>query len=316
MNVLVLGAGAVGSVLAARLAGPGRDVLLVGRPTTVAAIEAAGLRVEGAAPGTFPLRAVHTVPSHPSFDAVVVATKTFDLETALSGLGRAQRPTPTLLVQNGLGIEPRAFDSLRRAGWAQPERWVVRCVQSIPATLLGPGVVRASGTGEVILPDPESASGNGPAVRTFIELFRSASVPLRTTADLPREVWRKALVNAAINPVTAIHGVPNGQLLSGPFRAEALALLEEARVVAESVGVRFAPSEAVAEFERVATASASNRSSMLQDVERGRPTEVDAILGEILRQGQRAGRSLPATEAALRAVRAKAPARPGPAQPL
>lgn len=316
MNVLVLGAGAIGSVLGARLAGPGREVLLVGRPEHVAAIEAGGLRVEGTGGGTFRLRAASTVPPEPTFHAFLVATKTFDLEPALEALGRAQAPAPTLLVQNGLGIEPKAREALRRAGWSEPGRWVVRCVQSIPATFLGPGRVRAAGHGELVLPEPEYAGEANGAARFLVDLLHDAGLEVRTTSHLAREIWKKVLVNAAINPVTALHGVPNGELLQGPLREEAVALLEEARSVAERSGAAFSPSEALGEFERVVRATATNRSSMLQDVERGRPTEVDAILGEVLRRGERLGLRLPATQAALRSVLGRASRAPGPAQPL
>lgn len=316
MNVLVVGAGAIGSVLGARLLGGDRDVLLVARPQHVAAIESRGLRLEGTASGVYRLHAVDEIPLSPPFDAVLVTTKTFDLESALEALGRAQAPTPTLLVQNGLGLEPKALSALRRAGWSDPGRWVVRCVLSVPATFVGPGEVRAAGHGEIVLPEPSYAGEAGAAARRFLELFAAAGLEVRTTSHLVREIWRKVLVNAAINPVTALHHVPNGALLEDPLRTEAVGLLEEARTVAERAGVPFSRAEAVREFERVARATSTNRSSMLQDVERGRPTEVDAILGELVRRGTSFGMRLPATEAAWKAVVALARPRPGPAQPL
>ncbi len=313
MRVLIVGAGAVGSVLGARLARAGHQVTLVARPAHARAIATHGLHIEGTGAGTFHLPAVTAVPEKERFDLAILATKTFDLGSAASELGRALPPLPTLLVQNGLGVEATTLEALRHAGWPRPEGLVVRAVQSIPATFLREGRVRSTGMGEVVLPEPGSAGTDAEAVRRFLELFERSGIVVRSTPDLPREVWKKLLVNAAINPVTAIHLVPNGELAGEPLRREALALLEEARRLAERVGVRFSSEEAVAELERVVRATAQNRSSMLQDVERGRPTEIDAISGEILRRGRELGLALPATEAAVRAL--SRPGRRGP-QPL
>ncbi|HLN51252.1 MAG: ketopantoate reductase family protein [Thermoplasmata archaeon] len=309
MNVVVVGAGAVGSLFGGRLAAAGSRVTLVARPGHVRAIREGGLRIEGTSPGTWPLEATSDLSAAGPADAVLVTVKTFDLEAAARELGRTLPPTPTLLPQNGLGIVPPVLDALRTSGWARPEDWVVRAVQSVPALWIGPGIVRASGTGEVILPDP---GGRGPLagpIERFQVLLRGAGFTVRTSADIDREVWRKALVNAAINPVTALHGVPNGRLIDGPLRSEAVALLTEARTVARAEGFVFGEAEAESDLDRVVLASAENRSSMLQDIDRGRPTEIDAISGELLRLGAVNGLDLPHTRAACVAVRARA-ARP------
>jgi 2-dehydropantoate 2-reductase len=118
------------------------------------------------------------------------------------------------------------------------------------------------------------------------------------------------VVNAAVNPVTALHGVANGRLLEPPYRDEALRLLDEAARTARAAGVAITDAEARIDLDRILGATSENRSSMLQDLDRGRPTEVDAILGEILRVGERHGLDLPATRAALAAIRERVGAAP------
>jgi 2-dehydropantoate 2-reductase len=312
VHVLVVGAGAIGGVLGARLSDAGVTVTLVGRPGPVRAIREHGLVVEGVGATVVRPQAEESVGAGSDADVYLVAVKTFDLDAALSALAAARPPRPTLLVQNGLGVEAVALEALGAGGWREPARYLVRAVQSVPATALGPGRVRATGVGEIVLPDPARAGPAAAAVRTVTELLRATTVPVRVTGDFEREVWRKLLVNAAINPVTAIHGVVNGAVLDEPLRTEALVLLEEARLVAGRAGVAFAREEAIAEFERVARATATNRSSMLQDVERGRPTEIDAISGELVRRGRAVGVALPATDAAREAVVALAGRRPQP----
>jgi len=313
-EIVVFGAGAVGSLFAARLAAAGAAVTLVGRPAHIAAIRAHGLVVEGVAPGTFRPEARTELPPGSRPEAVLVTVKAFDLGPALRQLGRAVTPAPTAVLANGLGLEEVALTALREVGWSRPEAWVVRAVHTVPATLLGPGRVRASGTGEVVLPEPASRPEAAAAVEAIRRAFVRGGFPVRTSAAFELELWRKAAVNAAINPVTALRGIPNGELASGPSRAEAEELLREAVAVARRSGVALTESMALADLERVVRTTAENRSSMLQDVERGRPTELDAISGEILRRGSALGLSLPATARMVEALRRRVSDRARPAQ--
>ena len=306
MTVLIFGAGAVGSLFAARFAQAGRRPVLLGRPAAVRAIRRDGLRVEGDDPGTVAVEAVPTLPARTSEDRIVLAVKTFDVDAAARTIARGGPAVPLLLPQNGLGVERGAVAGLRAGGWTDPERWVVRAVHSIPATLVAPGVVRAAGSGEIVFWEPARAGASAAATGEFVALFRGAGFAVRTVPDLARELWRKALVNAAINPVTALRRIPNGALASGPAHDEACALLEEARAAAASAGVAFSAEEARTDLERVVRATAGNRSSMLQDLERGRPTEIDAISGEIVRIADVRGLGVPATRAAVERVRAEA----------
>ncbi|MCI4365594.1 MAG: 2-dehydropantoate 2-reductase [Thermoplasmata archaeon] len=315
MRIVVFGAGAIGSLLGGTLARGGHTVLLIGRPDHVAAIRAEGLRLTGRIEHTVRLAAETSVPSDFGAEAVILGAKTFDLPSAAGLLAlEVASPVPTLLPQNGLGIEDPVRAALAAGGWPEPERWVVRAVNSLPATLVGPGEVRAAGNGEIVLGFAKGPAAE--ATRFFAMLLRGAGIPTRSVRDLEKELWRKALVNAAINPVTALHGVPNGRLLEEPYRAESERLLLEALATARVYGFSFPDREVRADLERIVRATAENRSSMLQDLDRGRPTEVQAISGEILRRAATKGLDLPATRAAVDAIRARsrrsAPARGKP----
>jgi 2-dehydropantoate 2-reductase len=301
VRIVILGAGAVGSLLGARLSVGAQSVVLVGRRAHVEAIRRDGLRIEGVGAGLFRPEAEEEIPAEPRPDAVVVTVKSFDLDAALQQLAGVLSPTPTLLTQNGLGIAAQARASLTKSGWTRPEAWLVRGVHSLPARWIAPGVIRATGSGEFLLPEPVGPPAA--AIDQFRGLLAGAGIAVRLVASIDREEWRKAIVNAAINPVTAVRGVPNGTLASGPGRSEALTLLEEARTVARAEGFDFEQEEMEADFDRVVRATAENRSSMLQDVERGRPTEIDAISGEIVRRGTARGLDLPATRTIVAEVR-------------
>ncbi|MGC2789616.1 MAG: 2-dehydropantoate 2-reductase [Thermoplasmata archaeon] len=305
MKILIVGAGAVGSLLGARLSAAGEAVQLVGRPEHVAAIRARGLRVEGTDAGTFYPEALLDVRAAATPDAVVLAVKTFGLPMAAAELAaRFPALVPTLLPQNGLHIEGAVAGLLRTPRGEDPARWIVRAINSVPVTLVDAGIVRQAGEGELVLRDPDLPGPSSGAAAVFRAAFSRAGLRLRLVADLEREVWRKALVNAAINPVTALHRVPNGRLLDSPYREEARALLREAQQAAEVAGYPFSDEEADRDLDRVVRSTADNRSSMLQDRERGRPTEIDAILGEILRTARARGLDLPVTRSVIEGLAA------------
>jgi 2-dehydropantoate 2-reductase len=306
VRIVIFGAGAIGSLLGASLAHGGHTVLLVARADHVAAIRAEGLRVTGAIVETVPLLAETTVPPEFVPEMALLTPKTFDLAAAASLFAlQVPVPVPTLLPQNGLGVEETVGAALTDGGWTDPPRWMVRAVNTLPATLLGPGAVRAAGKGELLL-----GRGTGPAAaatRAFARLFRAADIPVRTVEHLEREVWRKALINAAVNPVTALHGIPNGRLLEEPYLAESWELLHEALETARAYDVVFTEKEMRADLEKIVRATAENRSSMLQDFDRGRRTEIQAISGELLRRGTAKGLDLPATRRAIETIRARTP---------
>lgn len=306
MRVVVLGAGAIGCLLAARLHRARHEVLLVGREADVVAIRLHGVRVEGPDGGAYDVPAVDALTAGLSTEALLLAVKTPDLNAAGEEIARRLDPIPPILVlQNGLDVELDLLRALEAAGGSTVPGTVTRAVNSIPATRLGPGQVRPAGTGEILLERPDVPGARAAADR-FDELLRSAKIPVRRVPEIAREVWRKLIVNAAINPVTADHRIPNGQLARDPWRGQAEALLAEARSVAAAEGFAFAAAELEADLWRIVRATAANRSSMLQDLDRGRPTEIEAISGAVLRRGAAHGLALPATERAYERIRRRA----------
>jgi 2-dehydropantoate 2-reductase len=141
-------------------------------------------------------------------------------------------------------------------------------------------------------------------VNAFVSLLRAAGFDACATTEIEGVLWNKAVVNAAINPLTALWRVPNGDLLACEDRRALLATLaQEAASVAIARGVVIAPQDIAARVEAVCHATAANRSSMLQDIERGRPTEIDSINGVIVAEGRRLGVPTPVNETVWRLVR-------------
>ena len=272
--VYVYGAGALGSVLGALLSRQ-TAVEMLARPAHAAAIRAqGGVRISVTRPGLYPLR-VHEAFEPPPRGAVVLITvKAFDLEAALDVLApRLDDSHLVVVLQNGLGIRNLAERVLGRP--------VVRGVTFMAAALEEPGHVAFNAAGKTYLAADEEV----------LDLWRRCDMPAVRVADVQTYVWRKLVINAVINPLSALLGVPNGELLR--LRSLTRGLVQEAVHVARLEGQALEVDETVAKVEASMQQTARNRSSMLQDVRAGRATEVDWITGAIVRLARRHGVDVP-----------------------
>src|SRR5262249_24952014 len=163
-------------------------------------------------------------------------------------------------------------------------------VTTIGATLLAPGVVAAC-PGTIVL---GAAEANRAAVETFARVLARAELPVSVTETIDDPVWRKLAVNCAINPLSALRRVPNGQLLDDPtLLATMTGAAREVAAVACARGLTLAPDQAAEMAIAVARATAANRSSMLQDLTRGSPTEIQALNGAVCRAARRVAVPVP-----------------------
>jgi 2-dehydropantoate 2-reductase len=168
------------------------------------------------------------------------------------------------------------------------------------ATLLGPGLVRAGGEGVISIERHQSA---GPVE----EALKSANFNVHMVDDAQSLIWGKLVINTAINPLTALLRIPNGELLERPEARKVMsALARETAEVANAERVHLPFNNPVDAVEAVARKTATNHSSMFQDVRRGAPTEIDAICGEVVRAGKRHNVNTPANWACWHLVKAMA----------
>jgi 2-dehydropantoate 2-reductase len=160
-------------------------------------------------------------------------------------------------------------------------------VTTTGATLLEPGLVRLGGEGTVSLEAH-------PRLAPLEAMLRRAGFAVEVVEDAISLVWGKLVVNAAINPLTALLRVPNGELLERPEARRLMGeLAGEAAAVALKLGVALPFTGPECAAEEVARKTAGNRSSMLQDVLRGAPTEIDAINGAVVHLGEEMGLPTP-----------------------
>ncbi len=289
MKFLVFGAGGLGTLLGAHLA-QRYQVHLVGRQPHVEAVQRHGVRVTGSREFTVACEATTEAPPHWIPDVVLIAVKAFDREGAMDGLqGRLGPRTTVVTVQNGLGNWERYQDAFS-------DQTALAASVVYGARLEAPGHVVATGSPELIIggtPDDIDVA------EALAEAFTLVDVPAKAVADVRGVLLAKALVNAAINPVTAVHGVPNGRLAEdGTLRDRVERLCTEGQRLIGAVDYPVPVEDLRARVLEVARNTGDNRSSMLQDIDRGRRTEADAILGELLRLAETLGVEMPETKRA------------------
>ncbi len=281
MRIVVFGAGSLGSLLGALLDST-HDVVLVGRDPHVSAVRDDGLRVTGvdafeASP------AATTDGTGLDADLAVVTVKAYDTAAAARDLAAGDIGAAVSL-QNGLGNE-----AALAAGLDCP---VVAGTTTYGAMLSGPGVVEWTGRGAVAVGNWRVDDGSDPASRVAAA-FRAASVDAAVDPDIRHRLWRKLAVNAAINPVTALARVRNGAVFSGPTAGYAERAVTEAAAVARAEGIDLDAETAVEAARTVARRTADNRSSMFQDLDAGRRTEIDAISGAVAERADERGIDAP-----------------------
>jgi 2-dehydropantoate 2-reductase len=294
-EVLIVGTGAMACLFAARLAAAGRQVTLLGhwRPG-LRALRKHGVRLELPDGGqtVYPVRATSDARRCAGTRYALVLVKSWQTQKAAGDLRRCLAADGlALTLQNGLGNAEILRESLGA------ERLALG-VSTSGATLLCPGRVRPAGDGPLTIQ-------NHPAVGPLAEILAGAGFAVEFVQDTQALLWGKLLINAAINPLTALLGVPNGVLLQRPSAGRLIAeAAEEAAAVAAALNVALPYPNPFETVRVVAQRTAENRSSMLQDVQRGAATEVDAINGAIVRLGEHTGTPTPVNRVLWLLVRA------------
>jgi len=298
MKIVMIGSGAMGSLFGGLLTRAGEEVWLVGnRKDQIDAIRSSGLTFEEKEElQIIPMNATFDLSSVGKADLVVFFVKTYDTEGAVSdALGLEKEDTIFLTLQNGLGNEEVICRKIDR-------KKVMLGVTGQGATLIGPGRVRHAGWGKTFIGELDHQITN--RVIRITRMFCNAGIDTEASSNIHDQIWGKLLVNVGINALTALTGFKNGQLLDYP---ESVRLMErlvmEASEVARRKGIHFeqAPVEKV---RMTIEATRENRSSMGQDFDHRRKTEIDAINGAVVNEAQSLGVSVPFNQAVTDLVKA------------
>ena len=294
-SLVIVGTGALASLFAARLAEADITATLLGTwPEGLEALRTYGVRLVEAngSERVYPVQATADPAACAGVRFALVLVKSWQTARAAQQLTRCLAPDGlALTLQNGLG-------NLERLAQALGESRVALGVTTAGATLLGPGRVRPGGEGPISI-------GAHPRLDPLAHLLRRAGFEIELVPEAEDLLWSKLVINAAINPLTALLRVPNGALLTRPSARKLLgAAAREAAAVAAGLCRHLTYPDPVATAEAVARRTAVNHSSMFQDIVRAAPTEIDAICGAIVKAGEGCGIPTPVNRTLWLSVKA------------
>ena len=293
MNILIVGTGALASLFAARLTQAGHEVTMLGTwREGLDALNQNGVRFVDAdgVEHQYPVHATDDPHECADVRFAIVLVKAWQTERVATQLSTClANDGIALTLQNGLGNRETLIQGLGL-------NRVALGSTTTGATLLGPGHVKAGGEGVISL---EQNQALGP----MEEALRSAGFNVQKVENANALIWGKLVINAAINPLTALLRVKNGELLERPSAREMMgALAIETANVAQAENIQLPFDDPVKMAEDVARKTAANTSSMLQDVLRGAPTEIDAICGAVVKTAGKHNIETPANRACWQLV--------------
>jgi 2-dehydropantoate 2-reductase len=282
--ILIVGTGALATLFAARLRATGREICMLGSwENGLQALRENGARLIEAdgSQRAYAVQVADDPTQCKGARLALVLVKAWQTEQAAVKLDRCLAPDGVALtLQNGVGNRETLTHMLGASR-------VAIGVSTSGATLLGPGLARTGGEGVISL---EAHTRLAPLQTALSE----AGFNVQVVKDAEALIWGKLIINAAINPLTALLRIPNGDLLKRPAAHNLMRLLaQEAAIVASAQGIRLPFEDAVKAAEDVARKTSGNHSSMYQDIRRGAQTEIDAICGAITQTGDKLGIATP-----------------------
>ena len=287
MNIAVIGSGAMGSLYGGLLAADGATVTLfdVWREH-VEAIRTTGLTMEtpDGTVETIPVDATTDPEEIGTIDLAILFVKSNQTRVAIEGLEQYLDSASVLTLQNGLGNPKEIATNVDR-------RSIIAGVTAHGSTLIGPGHIRHAGRGPTVIGN--YFVENDERVTTIANRFESAEIETTVSTNVEQEIWEKVAVNVGINAASALANVPNGDLsVTEPGSRLLEAAVSEFVSVADAEGHKIRE-DIVAHVRDVAQETGANKSSMRQDLEGGRRTEIETLNGEIVRRAERHGIDVP-----------------------
>ncbi len=311
MRICIVGAGAIGGMLGVRLTLAGHAVSLIVRGANLQAIRADGLTLiseDGTQQVAHPACATDAIEQAGRQDLVILALKAHQVAGVAPQLHALLDPgTRIVTMQNGIpwwyfhglvgpyqgttlaSVDPDGSIARHIAAWR-----VIGSVVYPASEVIRPGVVQVVEGNRFSLGEPDGTDSE--SVRAVSSVFKAAGFRAPVSTDIRAEIWLKVWGNLSFNPISALtHATLQDICLYPPTRALAAAMMTEAQTVGEKLGVRFK----VSLDQRIAGAQAvgHHKTSMLQDVEQGRPLELQALVGSVAELGRITQTPTPAIDA-------------------
>jgi 2-dehydropantoate 2-reductase len=305
VKVAVVGAGAIGGLLGAYLSRSGEDVILIARGPHLAAMRSRGVTVRRGdeeftahAEVTDDLAAIHGA------EIVFLTLKAHSISPVAPAIGAALAEGASIVgAQNGIPwwyFEDRHLESVDPGGVIArsiPYKTVVGCIAYPAAQVIEPGVIEHVEGNRFTLGEPDGSKSE--RVQAISSMLMKAGLKAPISTRIRNEIWLKVVGNATLNPISALTGATLVDIITSPTSRElARTLMEEVDAVARAMGAEVAVS--IEKRMDGAAAVGAHKTSMLQDLETGRPLEIDALLGAVVELADGAGVPVPSLRVVYR----------------
>ena len=309
MKIVIAGAGAIGGYIGAKLARQGADVTLFARGAHLKAMQERGLRVEGA-DESFEVhpQVTGSLESIGPSDVVFLGVKAHSLPDLAPRLRSLFGPdTVVVSTQNGVpwwyfqnhggeleGLSLERVDPGRVIATAIEPRRVIGSIAYFSTEIAEPGVIRHNEGNRISCGEPDGTRSE--RIQRTTQALIAAGLRAPITMKIRQEIWVKLLGNVAFNPISALTGATLVEMATHPEVSRLVrVLMRETEAVAGKLGIELP----ISIDQRIAGAAkvGAHKTSMLQDVEAGRPMELEAVVGAVIELGERLGIDMPATKA-------------------
>ncbi len=301
MKICIFGAGAIGGFIGAMLARVGEEVSLIARGDYLEAVRARGLRIVGPKEEftVHPICVADTDDAGPQ-DAVILTTKAHTVpDAAMAMAPLLGTDTPVAIALNGIpwwyfhrldgpleGSRLKSVDPVGMAwGHIGPER-VIGCVVAANCEVIEPGVIKMLSNRSLTLGEPDGSSSQ--RCQRLADVLETAGFDTPIVPRIRDEVWTKLSLNVSFSQIAVLTGATLGQLVADPVTLElAREIMVEAQAVAEALGAKFKTS--IDQLLQIPPAVHGHKTSILVDLEKGRPMEIDAQVAAVIEMGRMAG---------------------------
>jgi 2-dehydropantoate 2-reductase len=286
MRIVVMGAGAIGSLFGALLCKKNKVFLIARRPH-VKAIRERGLLVRGKTKLKVRVPAFENVNDIGfSPDLLILTVKSYDTETSMREACKIiNRETIVLSLQNGL-------DNIEKIERIVASDQIIAGVTTNGALFSAPGSIIHTGKGKTILGELNKRVSK--RLQNIVSTFNESGIETGISKDIFKEIWIKAIINSCINPLTAFFECKNGYLLQNPLLEKIVEMVcNESTSVAIANGIELSHEVMIEKTREVIRRTCDNYSSMLQSIRRGKRTEIDSINGKLVEIGERCNLDTP-----------------------
>ncbi|MEF8880163.1 MAG: ketopantoate reductase family protein, partial [Candidatus Thermoplasmatota archaeon] len=283
MNIVVFGAGAIGSLFGAFLSKE-NNVILVGRPDHVEAVNQNGLKVKGKTSFNVEIEAVTSIDQIDfTPDVVLLTVKSYDTEEASSEITKLLKNNDAVVLslQNGL-------DNIEKIQKYVENDRILAGVTTYGSFFSSPGVVEHTGTGDTLLGELNNESSK--RLKKIVKTFNKSGIKTFSSENIQRDIWKKAIVNACINPITGFFECRNGYLLENLVLKNIVKkICEENLKIVKRQGFDFSKEEIMDATFTVIKKTSDNHSSLYQSLQHGKKTEINSINGVLMCYGKKYG---------------------------